>query len=176
MVEGKIQKRIFIAAVFLICAFFLADLLLLLPLALERGGAANFEMWESALPEYEEPSLRISDISGPMIDGEAAFDSKKEEVRCTVPIEGSACRDMPSQIWVLMLVAYIFLLVFNLSYGSSKDRKVRWVWESLYTAFFLVLWLRYDRCGGRIWFSLYLLKFGIFIYLAYLYCRTKREK
>ena len=79
---------------------------------------------------FTEPILKLSQIDGPRISNVAAS---------IVAKKSALCRDLlSSATWVFLLIAYIALLVFNLTFTFKKALKVQWLWETILTlAFFL---------------------------------------
>lgn len=111
---------------------------------------------------------KLSEIRGPQIDQEAAAVVKSEK--------RPACFTFPPGIWVFILCAYLFLLVFNLVYGYLKNSEIQWFWEFLYTALAVGTWFYFDQCRANLWFPLYALKLGIIIYLFYLYLLNEKRR
>jgi len=136
----------------------------------------------------------ISGNLNPRIDSEAAM---IERVIRSTP----ACWTLPGELWIFLLVAYLFLLFFNLFYDFEKSHEiypvrspsyleqnviptevgvtsngVRWFWESLYTLLALWGWYVWDACHESIWFPLYVIKLGTIVYLVYLYLFYKQKE
>lgn len=116
---------------------------------------------------------KLSEIVGPRIDEEAASISCK---KIAYNVEASSCQTLPVKIWLLLLICYLFLLVFNLSYDFNETVNPRSLWEIILTGVFIFGWLYFDKCGVNIWFPLGIIKFGIVIYLSYLYFFEKKGK
>lgn len=133
------------------------------------GDAPSYK--NNFLAKNEEPILKISEISGPMIDSGAAVISKENVCQ----YESVAAERIPAKIWILLIMAYVFLIVFNLTYEFRKSVNLRWFWELLYTLFFLSLWFYYDAGQTKMWFPLYIIKLGVIIYIAYLYFFSIRK-
>ncbi len=115
---------------------------------------------------------RLSEINGPRINEEAASISFSENKK-TIPENKS--HTLPKKIWVFLLVAYTGLLIFNLSIDFKKQQRIRWVWETVMTAIFIIIWNSFDYNSENIWFPFYILKIGLLIYFLYLYFFTKNN-
>ena len=113
---------------------------------------------------------RISSNLSPRIDGEAAM-VVKEDGRIT-----SVCQTLPPELWIFLLTAYLFLLLFNLFFDFEKSNKIHWFWEGFYALLALGAWHFYDACRQNLWFPLYVLKLGIIVYLVYLYLFYKKKE
>ncbi|MCX6766114.1 MAG: hypothetical protein NT136_04115 [Candidatus Moranbacteria bacterium] len=117
----------------------------------------------------------------PRIDEEAASVVKEEESQPKSKTEMQKvaqkippCSSLPEGLWVFLLGAYLFLILFNLSYGFEKDNRLRWFWESLYTILALIAWDRFDGCRENSWFAPTVIEVGIIIYAFYLYYFKKK--
>lgn len=124
-------------------------------------------------------ATRVSPFADPTprIDEEAASivrESAEENCNCEKAVP--SCATLPAGIWIFLLAAYIFLLIFNLSSAFGQAQKVQWFWEALLTLFALGAWYAYDGCRTFIWYPLYVLKFGLIIYLFYLYLLAEKKK
>lgn len=164
----KIDKKLLLGMIVLILVFsFSLDIFL-------------FRTEASLVPEnFKSASPRVSPFSDPTprIDDEAASVVRESEKairnsRKSTPI----CATLPAEIWIFLLVAYLFILVFNLSYGFGKSKKIRWFWEGLFTFLAIYAWYGYDGCRTFIWFPLYVMKLGIIIYLFYIYLMADKLK
>jgi hypothetical protein len=113
---------------------------------------------------------KLSEISGPQIDSQAASISCRQSAVQTA----TSCQTLPQGLWIFLLVSYLALLVFNLSYGFQGAAGVRWGWEVLLTGTFIFGWVYFDRCGYDLWFPLYVVKLGVIVYLGYLYLFEKK--
>ncbi|MEK7598645.1 MAG: hypothetical protein AAB487_02820 [Patescibacteria group bacterium] len=112
----------------------------------------------------------ISRDLSPRIDSEAAMVVKENNQ--TLPL----CTTLPGELWIFLLAAYLFLLLFNLFYDFEKSNNIHWFWESLYTLLALWGWYIWDSCHLNLWFPLYILKLGIIVYLVYLYLYYKKKE
>lgn len=112
------------------------------------------------------PILKLSEIDGPRVSDVAAM---------TVAEGGAFCRDLLSVgVWVFLLVAFVALLVFNLSYNFKEATKVQWFWETILALAFLGLWFLWDTCRANLWFPLSVIQIGIIIFVSYLYFFEKK--
>ena len=98
------------------------------------------------------------------IDEKAAFAVREENV--TQEID---CTQWPEKFWVFLFGAYLFLLVFNLSFGLKDKKKVQWFWELLITLLALWTWKELDVCELNRWFFYCVLESGVIIYFFYAY-------
>jgi hypothetical protein len=120
-----------------------------------------------------QPTLKISDIRGSRIDDQAAMIviDKSATVSETLKV---ACSTLPINVWIFLLIAYVALLVFNFSYTFKQVTEPQWFWETLYTVLALVGWYSLDDCRAHIWFPLAVVKFGLIIFIVYLYLLEKK--
>lgn len=125
---------------------------------------------------YEVEKERLSPDSpfldqSPRIDEEAAFQEKTDagQENYQVLSHKAICRTLPQNMWVLTLAAYVFLLIFNLTYGIDPKQKTRWFWEALYTILALLAWYTFDECKSNTWFAQSVILIGLTIYFFYLY-------
>ena len=115
---------------------------------------------------FAEPILKLSQIDGPRISSVAVS---------AVAGRGALCRDILSVgVWVFLLVAFVALLIFNLSYNFKGATKVQWFWETILTLAFLGFWFLWDTCRTNLWFPLSLIQIGIVIFASYLYFFEKK--
>lgn len=112
---------------------------------------------------------RISKDFSPRIDEEAAAIVRENK-------STSECVTLPAKIWIFILMAYLFLMLFNLFYDFEKSNNIHWFWEGFYTILTIFAWTNFDKCGVNLWFPLYVLKLGTVIYLAYLYLYYKKKE
>lgn len=117
-----------------------------------------------------ETPLKISEIDGPRIDTEAASIVVDDE---EAPLVASAAV-FPGQFWVFLLLAYVALLVFNLSYTFENVVTPQWFWETLYTFLALVTWMFLDSGALYTWFPLMVIKLALLIFVLYVYLLEKR--
>jgi len=164
----KIGKKLLFGIIVLILVFsFSLDIFL-------------FRTEASLVPEnLKSASSRVSPFADPTprIDDEAAsIVSEREEAVCAPEKAVPICASLPAEVWIFLLAAYLFLLIFNLSYDFGKAKKIRWFWEGLFTLLALYAWYVYDGCRTFIWFPLYVMKLGIIIYLFYIYLMADKLK
>jgi hypothetical protein len=100
----------------------------------------------------------------PKIDSEAAF----------IVREKNAEKEMdnakfPEKFWIFLFGAYLFLLVFNLSFGLKDKKKIQWFWELLFTLLALWTWKKLDPNQTYGWFYYCVLESGVIIYFFYVY-------
>lgn len=114
--------------------------------------------------------LKLSEISGPQIDGGAA------SISCEKKVSFGAVSILPVKIWILLLLSYLALLVFNLAYDFKKDAEIHWVWEMILTGIYVLMWSYFDQSSLNTWFPLYIIKLGIVVYFIYLYFFEKKNK
>lgn len=164
----KIGKKLLLGMIILILVFsFSLDIFL-------------FRTEASLVPEnFKSASPRVNSFADPTprIDDEAASVARESEEAIRNP--GKAvpiCAALPAEIWIFLLAAYLFLLIFNLSYDFGKLKKIRWFWEGLFTLLAIYAWYAYDGCRTFIWFPLYVMKLGIIIYLFYIYLMAEKLK
>jgi hypothetical protein len=113
---------------------------------------------------------KLSEVRGPSIDREAAAVVREENgAICPIASKTPTCQTWPSEIWIFLLVVYLFLLIFNLSLTFGKRDTIQWVWEMVLTLLALGTWFRWDLCRTSLWYPLFVLALGILIYLFYLY-------
>lgn len=117
-------------------------------------------------------SRNLSDVQAPMVNDTAASiecydDSISTEIKQNT---------LPMRVWIFMLVSYVSLLIFNLSYDFGTRNRVQWAFELLLTYVYVFEWVYFDPSGINIWFPLYVIKLGIIVYCAYLYFYKKRAE
>lgn len=148
------------------------------------GGVLAFSCFSLAYAQEKPASLSEIIKSGkPQISEEAAETVKEKEDQGKENYEillkgNNHCRSLPQNLWVFLLGAYLFLLIFNLSFEFEKAINIRWFWESLYTILALLAWFNYDQCRTNTWFAPAVIESGIIIYAYYLYYfkRANRKK
>jgi len=123
------------------------------------------------LPARNASSIE-ADGSG-RIDEKAAFVVREEGVTREID-----CEKWPEKFWVFLFGAYLFLLVFNLSFGLKNKKKIQWFWELLITLLALWTWKELDVCQRQIWFYYCILESGVIIYFfyAYYFLTSKKER
>lgn len=164
----KIGKKFIFGIIILILAFsFSLDIFL-------------FQTEASLVPEnLKSDSPRVSPFADPtprIYDEAASIVRESEKIICNSGKAVPICASLPAEVWIFLLVAYLFILVFNLSYGFGKSKKIRWFWEGLFTFLAIYAWYGYDGCRTFIWFPLYVMKLGIIIYLFYIYLMADKLK
>lgn len=119
--------------------------------------------------QSEKPLSEIIKEGAPTVGEEAASIEKEEGEKINSRDLISSCNSLPENMWILVFGAYLFLLVFNLTYGIDKEKGTRWFWEALYTILALLAWESFDECRTNTWFpKITIMTFAI-IYLYYLY-------
>lgn len=109
----------------------------------------------------------------PRIDEEAAM-TVREKVMVSgeekeIVSETRKKATYSEQFWVFIFGAYLFLIVFNLSFNFKKSQSIQWFWEALYTFLAVFVWDRLDFPRTNGWFPGAVMEAGIIIYLAYFY-------
>jgi hypothetical protein len=115
---------------------------------------------------------KLSVIRKPQIDDKAASISCEQTAVGNAPI----CQTLPAKIWIFLLISYLALLIFNLTYEFERSFRLRWGWEVLLTGIFIFGWLYFDRCSLNMWFPLYVIKLGAIVYVVYLYFFDKNKR
>lgn len=168
---GKKLKKI-ISRIIIISAVFSVLSVSDISLASENSNEpVNFEIKKENLPA-DSPFLNPE----PRIDSEAASIEKesKGEENYEILLQGkNHCASLPQNLWVLLLGAYIFLIIFNLSFRFEKTKHIRWFWESFYTILALLAWYNFDECRKNTWFAPSVIESGAIIYAFYFYFRNK---
>jgi hypothetical protein len=127
---------------------------------------------------------RLSEMRGPHIDDEAAMVVVEDEAPAAALSVSvlPGCETLPAELWVFLLIAYVALIVFNLSYRfmlpalPADQQRIQWFWEALYTLVFIGMWYAWDGCRSAAWFPVEILKTGVFLYAAYLYFFDRRMR
>jgi len=105
------------------------------------------------------------------IDEKAAFAVREENITREID-----CAKWPEKFWIFLFGIYLFLLIFNLSFGL-KEKKRQWFWELLLTLLALWTWKKLDICEIHRWFYYCVLESGVIIYFFYAYSLlTSKEK
>lgn len=123
------------------------------------------------------PVLRLSEIDGPRIDTEAATIALSEAPATTeapVTTVTTETTALPGELWVLLILAYAVLLVFNFSYTFDRVAAPQWGWEVFYTLAALWGWLVMDPTALYSWFPFMILKTGLIIFALYAYLLERR--
>jgi hypothetical protein len=105
------------------------------------------------------------------IDEKAAFAIREENVTREID-----CTKWPEKFWIWLFGAYLFLLVFNLSYGLKNKNKIQWFWELFFTLLALWTWKKLDACEMQRWFFYCVIESGLIIYGFYLYSFLTSKK
>ena len=84
----------------------------------------------------------------------------------------------PEKFWAFLFGVYLFLLVFNLSFGLKDKKKIQWFWELLLTLLVLWTWKKLDPGQNFRWFYYCVIESGVIIYFfyAYSFLRSKKER
>lgn len=98
------------------------------------------------------------------IDEKAAFAVREENVTREID-----CDQWPEKFWIFLFGVYLFLLIFNLSFGLKNKKKIQWFWELLITLLALWTWKKLDVCEMQPWFYYCVLESGVIIYFFYAY-------
>lgn len=131
--------------------------------------------------------IRKEDLKSdsPFLDPEARIDNQAVEITkenegeknyAILLGENGHCASLPQGAWVLLLGAYVFLIIFNLSFEFRKRKKIQWFWESLYTVLALLAWYDFDECRQNNWFAQSVIIEGIVIYGFYFYYFSQKIK
>jgi hypothetical protein len=111
------------------------------------------------------PILKLSEIRGPQIDSEAA----------TIVVTASPiCFALPVNIWILLLLAYVVLLIFNFSYTFERVTSPQWFFEVGLTALAIIAWYAWDTCQSNLWFPFAAVKLGLLVFVLYAYLLEKK--
>ena len=52
--------------------------------------------------------------------------------------------------------------------------KIQWLWELILTFSAVIVWYKFDSCRNNLWYPVFVIKYGIVIYVAYLYLLNKK--
>lgn len=143
------------------------------PLPSEEGVTWE-EGWQETSAEtwietgIDAPVLKLSEIDGPRIDTEAATIALSEASAVATTTA------LPGELWVLLILAYAALLVFNFSYTFDRVAAPQWGWEVFYTLAALWGWLVMDPTALYPWFPFMILKTGLIIFVLYAYLLERR--
>jgi Flp pilus assembly protein TadB len=149
-------------------------------------GKGNREISRSENPQQMQAKIsdknisnktqKLSEMSGPSIGDEAAFDERGGEAANSSCQKNLACFSLPAVMWIFLLAAYLALLIFNLGITFGKRETIQWFWEAVLTIFALGAWFWMDGCRTNVWYPLFILMLGILIYLFYLYFFEQKRK
>lgn len=166
--QKMISKALLILVVFSMMFF------LDVTLAAENNEPIKYEIEKGDLKSdspFLDPQARV--------DKQAAEITKENEGEKNYAIllgENGHCASLPQDAWVLLLGAYIFLLVFNLTFEFGKRKKLQWFWEALYTILALLAWYDFDGCRQNNWFAQAVIIEGVIIYAFYFYYFDQKIK
>jgi hypothetical protein len=114
----------------------------------------------------------------PRIDSEAASIVREDKSGVSLSENVSVGRkNIYSQnFWMLLFGAYLFLLIFNLSFEFEKKQKLQWFWEALFTFLAIYVWDNLDIGRNNSWFPGAVLESGVIVYAFYFYFLDKKSK
>lgn len=158
-------------ALLVLASLFFTDALFLRPEKSFQSSEKNCVSME-VVGEPETP-MKLSQIKVPRIDDQAASISCQDSSEVAT---AAVCRNLPANILIFLLFAYLVLLVFNLAYGFESSTTIRWKFEVFLTAIFVFGWTYFDNCFSSLWFPLYVIKLGILTYVVYLYFFEKKRE
>lgn len=161
------QKIFFSLSALLVMVSFAADIFLFRTQA--SSVAEKSKSATTRVSPFADPTPRIDEEAASIVRESAEESCAQEKISPT-------CATLPASVWIFLLAAYIFLLIFNLSADCGSAQKIRWIWETLLTLLAIAVWLIYDSSGIFIWYPLHVLKFGLIIYLFYLYLLLEKRK
>jgi len=106
----------------------------------------------------------------PRIDDEAAYCERSSFVseEALASKEGESIV-YPQNFWMFLFGAYIFLMIFNLSFDFGKRDNLQWFWEAALTFLAIFVWDNLDVARVNSWFPGVILETGIIIYGFYFY-------
>ena len=79
-----------------------------------------------------------------------------------------------TDFWIFLFGAYLFLLIFNLSFDFTKTKEAHWFWEFVYTFLAVFIWDQLDFGRSNSWFPGVVMESAIVIYVFYFYFLKKR--
>jgi|GEM_PF-2536372 len=158
-------------ALLILVSLFFTDALFVRPEKTLRSSEKTCVSME-VVGESETP-MKLSQIKVPRIDDQAASISCQDSSEVAA---AAVCRNLPGNILVFLLFAYLVLLIFNLAYDFERTAVVRWKFEAILTAIFVFGWAYFDNCFSSLWFPLYVIKLGILTYVVYLYFFEKKKE
>lgn len=128
---------------------------------------------------YDDTSYADEDVI-PRIDDEAASivrdkDGKIVEEKGAGMMAGKNKSGYSQNFWMLLFGAYLFLLIFNLSFDFKKKNKIQWFWEALFTFLAIYVWDNLDIGRDNSWFPGVILESGVIIYAFYFYFLDKKS-
>ncbi|MFA5777086.1 MAG: hypothetical protein WC906_01450 [Parcubacteria group bacterium] len=135
---------------------------------------ALFGFLNSSLASQERSQVKVV----PRIDDEAAYTERNtEEINGNkLEIDKNNNEAVYSQnFWMLLFGAYLFLLIFNLSFEFGKKKKLQWFWEAVFTFLAVYVWDNLDSSRSNTWFPAVILESGIIIYGFYFYFFSKKS-
>lgn len=113
-------------------------------------------------PMLRSNPIRISEITGPRIDGAAAFTIVEGKTR------------VPEEVWWFLVLAYVALIIFNFSSTFERVVTPQWFWEVLYTLCVICGWVILDPLGKEKWFPFMIIKSGLILFVLYVYLLEKK--
>jgi hypothetical protein len=142
--------------------------------------AGLFSFQQPAIAQTSETKIKVL----PRIDEEAASIVKPAR-NATQSVAGGELRDESSNLngnvysqnfWMLLFGAYLFLLIFNLSFEFEKKQKLQWFLEAVLTFLAIYVWDNLDIPRTNTWFPGVVLESGIIIYAFYFFFLNKKLK
>lgn len=80
----------------------------------------------------------------------------------------------PLNFWVFLFGAYVFILIFNLSFDFEKTRKMHLFWEMAYTFLAILAWDKLDAARENSWFPRIVIETFAIVYTLYYYFFKKK--
>jgi len=126
--------------------------------------------------KFVNPKDKQEEKVAPRIDEEAASIVREENVEKPASAKASTGEEniYTQNFWALLFGAYIFLMIFNLSFDFGKKKKVQWLLEAVLTFLAIFVWDQLDFARVNSWFPAVILESGIIIYGFYFYFIRKR--
>ncbi|MDO8529257.1 MAG: hypothetical protein Q7S18_01155 [bacterium] len=110
----------------------------------------------------------------PRIDNEAASTEKinrnSVDINRDLVVNNGNRKDIyPMNFWVFLFGAYVFILIFNLSFDFEKTQKMRLFWEIGYTFLAIFVWDKLDLAKENPWFPRIVIETFAIVYALYYY-------
>ena len=142
------------------------------------SGIISFSCFFDVSRAQDQTEIQLEFVaSGERIDEEAASIEKNEKGE-VVEETGTVAKKNESQysksFWLFLLTAYVFLLLFNLTFNFEKEQKVQWFWEAVYTFLAIFVWDQLDFKREFEWYPGAIMQVGIVIYVFYFYFFRKK--